>query len=119
VGIRAQSPCCSEAGMMLSRPDGPGAASGPRPFPRCQLLTGCDPSEPLVSLHLTAEQAYNNAAVLQPVAEREPAVGLAGAFVGGRGAIASQHGPGLPTGQPHQVGLAPALGEPLVGEGVP
>ncbi len=59
------------------------------------------------------------ATVLQPIAEREPAVGLAGAFVGGQGAVACQHGPGLPTGQPHQVGLAPALGELLVGEGMP
>jgi hypothetical protein len=30
-----------------------------------------------------------------------------------------EHHPGLPARQPHQVGLATALAEPEVGEGVP
>jgi hypothetical protein len=45
-------------------------------------------------------------------------VGLSGASVRGRGAVALQHRAGPPPGQAHQVGLSPALGEPLVGEGV-
>jgi WD40 repeat protein len=45
-------------------------------------------------------------------------MGLAGATVSRRGAVAPQHGARAPAGQPHQVGLAPALGQPLVGEGM-
>jgi hypothetical protein len=45
-------------------------------------------------------------------------VGFAGALVGGRGIVTVQHRAGAPAGQAHQVGLAAALGEPLVGEGV-
>jgi hypothetical protein len=45
-------------------------------------------------------------------------VGLAGAPVGGRGTVAVQHGTGAPAGQAHEVGLAAALGEPPMGEGV-
>jgi hypothetical protein len=55
---------------------------------------------------------------LQPVAGGEAPVGLAGALICGRGAVAVQHGPGAPAGQAHQIGLAAALGEPLVGERV-
>jgi Tetratricopeptide repeat len=40
-------------------------------------------------------------------------VGLAGAGVSGRGAIALEHRAGLPAGQAHQVRLATALGEQL------
>jgi hypothetical protein len=43
-------------------------------------------------------------------------VGLAGASVGRRGAVALQHRTGLPAGQAHQVGLSPTLGEPLMGK---
>lgn len=42
----------------------------------------------------------------------------AGADVGGRSAVALQHGAGLPTSESHEVGLAAALGQPLVSEGV-
>jgi hypothetical protein len=45
-------------------------------------------------------------------------VGLTGAGVGGRGAVPLQHRTGPPPGQAHQVGLSPALGEPLMREGV-
>jgi hypothetical protein len=45
-------------------------------------------------------------------------MGLTGALVRHRGAVAL-HRPGLPACQPHQVGLAAALAEPEVGEGVP
>jgi hypothetical protein len=54
----------------------------------------------------------------EPVGGRQTAVGLAGAGVSGRGAIALKHRAGLPAGQAHQVRLATALGEPLVGERV-
>lgn len=43
-------------------------------------------------------------------------MGLTGASVGSRGTVALQHRPGLPAGQPHQIRLAAALGEPLMGE---
>ena len=45
-------------------------------------------------------------------------MGLAGAGVSGRGAVALEHRAGLPAGQAHQVRLATALGEPLVSERV-
>ena len=45
-------------------------------------------------------------------------MGLAGASIGGRGAIALQHRAGPPAGQPHEIGLSPALSEPLVGDSV-
>src|SRR6266508_5243842 len=45
-------------------------------------------------------------------------VGLPGPSVGGRGAVAAQHGGGLPAGDAHEVGLVAALGAPGVGEGV-
>jgi hypothetical protein len=56
---------------------------------------------------------------LEPIGGREAAVGLTGAGVGGRGAVALQHLTRLPAGQAHQVGLAAAVGQPLMGEGVP
>ena len=56
--------------------------------------------------------------LLEPVPRAEALVGLPGAFVGRGGAVARHHGPGTPSGQPHQVALGPAGGEPLVGEGV-
>jgi hypothetical protein len=40
-------------------------------------------------------------------------------LIGDRGSVALEHRPGLPSRQPHQVGLATALTEPEVGEGVP
>jgi hypothetical protein len=49
----------------------------------------------------------------KPVGGGEAAVGLAGAGVGGRGAVALEHLTRLPAGQAHQVGLAAALGQPL------
>src|SRR4029450_9447059 len=55
----------------------------------------------------------------QPIHRRQPAMGLAGAGVGGAGAVAAEHVAGLPAGQAHQVGFAAALGQPLVAEGVP
>ena len=45
-------------------------------------------------------------------------MGLARPFVGGGGTVALQHDPGAPAGDPHQVGLVAALGEPGMGEGV-
>jgi hypothetical protein len=33
--------------------------------------------------------------------------------------VAVDHGPGPPAGEPHQVALRAAAGEPVVGEGVP
>jgi hypothetical protein len=45
-------------------------------------------------------------------------VGFAGALVGGRGTVAVRHGAGAPAGHAYEVGLAAALGEPLMGEGV-
>jgi hypothetical protein len=55
---------------------------------------------------------------LQPIVGREATVGLAGAGVGGRGAIAGEHLAGAPTGDAHQIHLVAAGAEPLVGEGV-
>ena len=55
---------------------------------------------------------------LDSVPERELAVGGAGAFVGSRGGVPASPLPGAPPGQAHEVALVPALGEPLVGEGV-
>jgi hypothetical protein len=46
-------------------------------------------------------------------------VGLAGASIGGRGAVALEHGAGLPAGDAHEIDLSTTLGEPLVREGVP
>jgi hypothetical protein len=46
-------------------------------------------------------------------------VGLAGASIGGRGAVPLGHGAGLPAGDAHEINLSATLGEPLVGEGVP
>jgi hypothetical protein len=46
-------------------------------------------------------------------------MGLTSPRVRGRGAVALQHRAGLPAGQAHQVGLPTALGQPLMGEGVP
>jgi hypothetical protein len=43
---------------------------------------------------------------------------VTGADIGGRRAVAAQHRPGPPTGQPHQTRLAAALGEPGMREGV-
>ena len=54
----------------------------------------------------------------EPVSGRQAAVGLSGASVRGRGAVALQHRAGPPPGQAHQVGLSPTLGEPLMGERV-
>jgi hypothetical protein len=45
-------------------------------------------------------------------------VGLASASIGDRGAVALEHRAGLPAGQPHEIGLSPALSEALVGKGV-
>jgi hypothetical protein len=45
-------------------------------------------------------------------------VGLASTFVGCSGAVAAQHGAGLPAGKAHQVGFVATLGQPQVGEGV-
>ena len=45
-------------------------------------------------------------------------MGVAGAGVGGAGAVAGHHRPRSPPGQAHQVDLGAALGKPLVGEGV-
>ena len=54
----------------------------------------------------------------EPVGGRQTAVGLAGAGVSGRGAVALEHRAGLPAGQAHQVRLTTALGEPLMSERV-
>jgi hypothetical protein len=54
---------------------------------------------------------------LETVARRETPVRLAGAGVGGRGAVAAKHLAGLPAGQAHEVGFAATLGEPGVREG--
>jgi hypothetical protein len=43
---------------------------------------------------------------------------VAGAGVGGAGAVAGHHRPRPPPGQAHQVHLGATLGKPLVGEGV-
>ena len=43
---------------------------------------------------------------------------FAGAGVGGRSPITTEHLAGPPAGQPHQIGLAATLGEPSMGEGV-
>src|SRR5829696_6601727 len=56
---------------------------------------------------------------LQPIVGRETPVGVAGAGVGGGGAVAGEHLAGAPPGDAHQVGLVAARAEPLVGEGVP
>ena len=45
-------------------------------------------------------------------------MGLAGPGISGRGAVALQHGPGLPPGQAHQVGLITAQGKPLMRKSV-
>ena len=45
-------------------------------------------------------------------------MGVAGAGVGGAGAVAGHHRPRPPPGQTHQVHLGAALGKPLVGEGM-
>jgi hypothetical protein len=45
-------------------------------------------------------------------------VGLAGAGVGGRGAIALEHGAGLPSRKAHEVSLTASFGQPLVRKGV-
>ena len=45
-------------------------------------------------------------------------MGFAGPGISGRGAVALQHGPGLPPGQTHEVGFVTAQGKPLMGEGV-
>jgi hypothetical protein len=45
-------------------------------------------------------------------------VGLAGAGVGGGGAVALKHDAGLPAGDPHKVALGTTLGEPLMSEGM-
>jgi hypothetical protein len=50
------------------------------------------------------------------VARGQASVRLAGPGVGGRGAVATEHLPGPPAGQAHQVRLAATLGEPRVGE---
>jgi hypothetical protein len=44
---------------------------------------------------------------------------LASPLIGSRGAIALQHRAGLPASQPHEVRLATAFREPLMGEGMP
>jgi len=43
---------------------------------------------------------------------------VAGAFVGGARSVAGEHGAGLPTGEPHQVALGAAVGQPVMGERV-
>ena len=43
---------------------------------------------------------------------------LTSSFIGGGCTVALEHGPRPPAGDPHEVGLVAALGEPGVGEGV-
>jgi hypothetical protein len=45
-------------------------------------------------------------------------VSVAGAGVGGAGAVAGHHRPRPPPSQAHQVHLGATLGKPLVGEGM-
>jgi hypothetical protein len=45
-------------------------------------------------------------------------VSVAGAGVGGAGAVAGHHRPGPPPGQAHQINFGAALGKPLVSEGM-
>ena len=46
-------------------------------------------------------------------------MGLAGASIGGRGALPLEQGVGLPASDAHEINPQVTLGEPLVGEGVP
>src|SRR6266545_3560236 len=55
---------------------------------------------------------------LKSVARGKAPVGLSGAGISGRGAVAAEHLAGPPAGQPHQIGFAAALGEPGVRERV-
>jgi hypothetical protein len=50
------------------------------------------------------------------VARPQAAVGVAGAFVGGRGAVALEHLRGAPAGKAHERAIVAARGLPLVGE---
>ncbi len=67
---------------------------------------------------LRSAQARRKKRLLNAVAGRQPAMGLAGPHVGGRRRVAGQHLAGPPAGQAHEVALGSAGGQPGVGEGV-
>lgn len=46
-------------------------------------------------------------------------MGVARAFIGRAGRVPREHCPRLPPGQPHQVTLGPAIGQPVMRERVP
>jgi Pyridine nucleotide-disulphide oxidoreductase len=56
--------------------------------------------------------------VLQPIIRRQAAVSLTGAGVGGRDAIADEHLPRPPSGDPHQIALVITSATPGVREGM-
>src|SRR5262245_20853225 len=55
----------------------------------------------------------------QPIPWAQPSIRLARPLVGSRCAVAPQHRPRAPSGEPHQVPFLPALSEPGVRVGVP
>lgn len=67
----------------------------------------------------TSSTGLAAASNLDSVAGGEPLVCLSCSLIGGGRPVALQHLAGSPAGQPHQVTLRPALGQPLVGERVP
>src|SRR5215211_7009530 len=100
---------------------GPRSAAGTIGHDRFCRIAGQRPNKAATRHHprRRARVRVSRNAWLQPIPRGEPPMGFAGTLVRDRGTIALQHGPGFPACQPHEVGLATALAEPEVGEGVP